>query len=282
MISNTPARKGMVFAGCSFTWGQGLYYYSNLPSLEGKEPPEDHWYGQLVTHSHIRYIEAVRYPRIVANHFKTWELVIKGNGGSNQSIVNYWSSTLTDREASSIHDNNYPDYNYNDISHLVFQLTQYQRDNFIFEYNGITYNKPLHEINDPKNIDIFLEYLRSIGKTFAEWEQEYILNNINNVVRFLKDVESKGIKVYVMAWEDTYFPQVNANEYLNSKLIKFNYKGGEYGTIRQMMKTHRELEIKYDFDSFVEPPKDHHPSLLCHQVMAKHVIEAIENGNNQI
>ena len=28
--------KGLVFGGCSFTWGQGLYYYSDLPRL--KEP----------------------------------------------------------------------------------------------------------------------------------------------------------------------------------------------------------------------------------------------------
>ena len=25
--------KGILFGGCSFTWGQGLYFYSNLPNL---------------------------------------------------------------------------------------------------------------------------------------------------------------------------------------------------------------------------------------------------------
>jgi hypothetical protein len=279
MISNTPPKKGMVFAGCSFTWGQGLYYYSNLPSLEGKEPPPDHWYSWLVTHSHLRYMESVRYPRIVANHFKTWELVTPGNGGSNQFIVKYWSERLTDQEASNIENSNYhhPNYNYKDISHLIFQLTQYQRDNFIFEHNGTKYNMPLHEINKAENINMFLDYLQNTGKTFAEWEEEYIANNINNVVQFLQKIESKGIKVYVMAWEDIYFPQVKANAYLNSKLIKLNYRGKEYETIREMMQANRELEIKYDVANFIETPKDHHPSMLCHQVMAENVINTIES-----
>ena len=26
--------KGIIFAGCSYTWGQGLYYYSGLETLK--------------------------------------------------------------------------------------------------------------------------------------------------------------------------------------------------------------------------------------------------------
>jgi len=284
MISNAPVKKGIVFAGCSFTWGQGLYYYSNLPSLEGKEPPPDCWFSYLVTHSHLRYMEAVRYPRIVANHFKTWELVVPSNGGSNQSIVKYWSDTLTDHEASNIENNNrhFPNYNYNDISHLVFQLTQYQRDNFEFEYKGQKYNKPLQEMNREENIEMFLDWLQSTGQIFHDWENSYIQNNLNNVTNFLKHIESKGIKVIVMAWEEVYINHVLANDYLASKLINFKYNVNEYQTISQMMKANREIEIKHDVANFVETPKDHHPSMLCHQVMAEHVIRAIENGNNKI
>jgi hypothetical protein len=143
--------------------------------------------------------------------------------------------------------------------------------------NEKKYNWPLHEIGRAENTGMFLDYLRSIGKTFEIWEKEYIQNNINNVVQFLQKIESKGIKVYVMAWEDIYFPQVKANTYLNSKLIKFNYKNAEYETIKQMMQANRELEIKYDVDNFIETPKDHHPSMLCHQVMAENVINIIES-----
>jgi hypothetical protein len=49
-----------------------------------------------------------------------------------------------------------------------------------------------------------------------------------------------------------------------------------------MMTKNKELEIKFDHENFIETPKDHHPSLLCHQVMAEHVIKAIKNGNDPI
>ena len=34
--------KGLLFGGCSFTWGQGLYFYSDLPDLYYPKPYEYH------------------------------------------------------------------------------------------------------------------------------------------------------------------------------------------------------------------------------------------------
>ena len=65
--------RGMIFAGCSFTWGHGLYYYSNLPTI--KEPPPDAYDAKLVNYSHLKFMESVRYPRIVADHFNSFEFV---------------------------------------------------------------------------------------------------------------------------------------------------------------------------------------------------------------
>ena len=44
--------KGILFGGCSFTWGQGLYYYSNLnrvPILEN----DYSYYPELIKESNI-------------------------------------------------------------------------------------------------------------------------------------------------------------------------------------------------------------------------------------
>ena len=90
MISkpNAVVSKGMVFAGCSFTWGQGLYYYSNLSTL--REPLPDHYDSSLVTSSHIEYMRTIRYPRLVSNYFNTFEYVHPNNGGSNHSAIAWW------------------------------------------------------------------------------------------------------------------------------------------------------------------------------------------------
>ena len=77
--------KGIIFAGCSFTWGQGLYYYSNLPTL--KEPDPFCYDGNLVEQSHIKFMESVRFPRLVANHFKTFANPFSCG---NQSFCQYW------------------------------------------------------------------------------------------------------------------------------------------------------------------------------------------------
>ena len=64
-------KKGIVFAGCSFTWGQGLYYYSKMETL--KEPAPEQYEHKLVTDAHKRFMATLRFPRLVANHFKTFE-----------------------------------------------------------------------------------------------------------------------------------------------------------------------------------------------------------------
>ena len=45
-IKDDKVTKGIIFAGCSFTWGQGLYYYSNMETL--KEPPPNQYDVTLV------------------------------------------------------------------------------------------------------------------------------------------------------------------------------------------------------------------------------------------
>ena len=65
--------NGIVFLGCSFTWGQGLYFYSGLDTL--KLPDNEYMFNQNeVTHAHIMYKNKFRFARLVADEFKTFEL----------------------------------------------------------------------------------------------------------------------------------------------------------------------------------------------------------------
>ena len=68
-------KKGILFAGCSFTWGQGLYYYSGLETL--KEPAPEQFDKKLIKDAHLRFMWTIRFPRLVANHFETFEIVKK-------------------------------------------------------------------------------------------------------------------------------------------------------------------------------------------------------------
>lgn len=289
MIRNPNSRitKGMIFAGCSFTWGQGLYYYSNLPTLS--EPLPDHYDETLLTGSHLEYAKRKRYPRLVANHFNTFEHVHPKNGGSNQSAVGWWEACFSKnkndqevwREGFIV-----PRIDYTEISHVFFQLTQFQRNNFTLEYNGETHSIPLHEAQHGKYTDIFVKWLDQRGQTFDNWLQTYIQDNINQVKNFLENCESHGITTYIMTWPPMYLDYIDRDPWLQSRLITFDYNGKSYRSIEDLMSPsfmhcpqyNPEMTIKFDRESFGVTPKDHHPSSKCHQVIANAIIKRIEKN----
>lgn len=284
MISKSDARvtKGMIFAGCSFTWGQGLYYYSNLSSLQ--EPPPDQYNPHFVYPTHLKFAETLRYPRLVANHFKTFELVHPQNGGSNQGAVNWWKECFNFEETRRFP--HYPIYKIDksDISHLVFQLTQWQRDNFAFEIDGKKFNIPFHATYQGENRSYFFRWLELQKKSLNTWIEEYMQSGIEYVKLFLQDCENNGIKTYVFTWPEEYLRYIDKDEWLKHRLITFNYKGINYRSIEDLMgpgvmqhKTYNpELTIKWDETEFEITPKDHHPSPACHKVMAESIINRIE------
>ena len=81
--------KGMLFGGCSYTWGQGLYFYSDLPDLYN--PKNIHEFlGHKVTNAQIEFKNTIRYARLVSNHFNTFEIVKIDNGGSDDETFNFF------------------------------------------------------------------------------------------------------------------------------------------------------------------------------------------------
>jgi hypothetical protein len=295
MISKKDERiyKGMMFLGCSFTWGQGLYYYSNMPTL--KEPLPDHFDPKLVTEAHLQYKNRIRYPRLVADHFDTWELVHPFNGGSNHSAIKWFKSwllnSLTEEEkrfelvenvqmSMNKHNADEPPqvYHFNEFSHAFIQLSQFHRNNFELTHNGQTHNIPFAMINEENKElkELFFDYLSSKNLTIDEWIDLYILDNLKEVKNFLLLCEHYNIKTGIMTWPNEYLPYFEKDTWFKDRLITFDYKGSNYLSINDLMKSNRECEIKHDYESFQETPKDHHPSKICHRIMADSVIKYIE------
>ena len=293
MQSKESARvtKAMIFAGCSFTWGQGLYYYSNLPTLQ--EPPPDQYDPMMVKRSHKEFMKSVRYPRLVANHFNTFELVHPQNGGSNEGAVNWWRACLTTTEDNTnVHGLRVQPYKHSEVSHLVFQLTQWQRDQFEFTYKQYPYDSappqhfkvPFHETWREPYGKFFSKWCSDNNIDLNEFMNNRILTVINNVKTFLQECEHNGIKTYLFTWPAEHISYIKDDPWLAERFITFDYKGSKYESIEDLMDPgtmhskgrNPELTVKWDEDSFEVTPKDHHPSLKCHQVMAENVIKHIE------
>jgi len=293
MISKKDSKvtKGMIFAGCSYTWGQGLYYYSNLETLRDQNNPWGYTRG-IANPAHHLFKESVRFPRLVANHFNSYEIVHPENGGANDVIIEYWKNCFTNREknaelltiAHGVVPAKVEQIEYEEVSHIVFQLTQWMRDLYEIEYEGEKINLPVQWYWDnnpnrdiPNLKDIFEKYVEKNGGDFSDLNESLQLRALNNLKTFLMECENRGIKTYVLSWPHEFIKLIEKDEWIKERWITFDYEGKNYECIEYLNENNPELEIYKDHESFKVPPQDSHPSLKCHQIIAENVIRFIEN-----
>lgn len=281
MKSQNPVTKGMIFAGCSFTWGQGLYYYSNMPTL--KEPSANCYDPDLVEATHIKYMESVRFPRLVANHFNTYELCQPWNGGASYSIHDWWQRCFMNKDDPEKNKGNHPvnppTYNYEDISHVFYQFTQWHRAHSPAMLGRPHPSAHCDVLQDPK----FVEWLIDNNLTVDQYIDQSKRKDIQDAKEFLQTFADRGIKVYVMSWPMDITDYIEQDDWLRNRIIKFNYDGIIYPSIEHMMEikgnqqiVNPELTIYRDTEEFDETPQDMHPSKLCHRVIADNIIKHLE------
>jgi hypothetical protein len=270
--------KGIIFGGCSFTWGQGLYFYSDLENL-AYPPTENVFNGEDLKLSHIKFRETLYYPRLVANHFNTFETFKNSNGGSEDETFQFFKFIFEEKNKTLDHIS-YEKYNYHDFDYMIIQLSQMWRNRFFYDKNDINkfINVSIFNISEiEKKYPEFLEWFYNGDETFDDcsetmMEQQFL--RLKNEVIFY---EEKGIKVRILSWQNELVAPILKDPYLSERFIKLKYKNKEHKTIESLQREHKNMVIKSDFDNFVgNPPLDHHPSKLCHQIIAENIINNIQ------
>ncbi len=293
-LKNETFTKGLIFAGCSFTWGQGLNYYNNFPT--NIELPLGKYDKTKLTSSQVKYIKKYRFPRLVANHFNTFEYVRWDNGGSNQDAIDWFHVCLTQianldtPEANIINGIKPMRIDYSEISYVIFQLTQLERDFITLEIEGQSIRDGyLQWISERK--DQLSWYLDKHNLDFDEWCKARLLDSFNNVKSFLMECEYKGIQTIVTTWPANNLEYINKDKWMQDRLLPLCYKGNTHYTFEDLVggdgrynkPDNGELIIIYDHDNFIEPPTDLHLSKLGHKVIADNIIAYIENkGRNYL
>lgn len=258
--------KGIVFAGCSFTWGQGLYYYSNVESLKYPEKDSSFIIGNL-TEYQIKYMESKRFARIVSNHFDAVEFVSETNGGTDKTTAEYWQK----------HIGNHKHYPFTDFSHVIFQLTQPQRSYTTFEINNKKYSlRPFFD--NETNYDLFIKWIEINNLTFDDWYFLHTKETLNFVKEKLIYFEENGIKTYVLSWPDEYIPFIYEDEFLFERFINFKYKNVIFDSLESLMLI-PEMKISTDIKHLKREINDDHPSLSCHKLIAESIINKITSEN---
>jgi len=277
---NPKMTKGMAFAGCSFTWGQCLWYYSNLSSLVVQE--YNKYDSSYVNFTHKAFTEANRYPRLVANHFNTYELCQPFNGGSNSTILDYWKDYAFSDDSNinqqRITNRNIrgPVYDIRDIDCFVLQFTAWPRSDITFEHRGKVYGPMQRWSLFTDHESLFHEYLEDNNISVDRFFSDSKKNDVNMIKSFLLGLQKKGIRVFTLCWPHDLVQYILEDKWLSDNFIKIQYDGKEFTDIETLIKEYPEMSIMGDNDFFIEPPKDGHPSLKCHRVIADSIIRFIE------
>ena len=267
--------KGLLFGGCSFTWGQGLYFYSDLPNLFN--PPPYEYHGDKVTDAHKKFMETIRFPRLVANHFKTFEVFKTVNGGSEDETFEFFENIFTDPNRYKLQSHvSYDRFTYDDFSYIIIQISQLFRNRFHFEIGGekfVSNLPPKADWGDPSNL---LKWMEVNNYSVEDWKNQLAEQQYHRLVKELKFYEEKGIKTKILTWEDDLLNHIKNDEYLNSRFIRLHYNGEVFETIQQLQQKHKEMFIEHDpyFNGYVY--NDHHPSKKCHRIIADNIISVIE------
>jgi hypothetical protein len=274
-IRNDIQIRGIAFAGCSFTWGQGLYYYSNLPTLS--EPGKFKFQPELLTAPQIKYMESVRWPRLVATHFNSFELTQPFNGGAVYTILGWWNTCFKNFLDGGSPKNPEVRCDYSEISHLVFQMTQWHRSQKVVQFNSGELQCSHFELWTTYK-DEFFVWLDKNGITLDEYVDQAKKRDVREVSTWLQSLEQRGIKISILTWPADLVQYILDDPWLADRFISFDYNGSSFDSIEGMIEQNKHLEIINDYEFFEVPPIDHHPSLACQPVIAAAVIKHIEKN----
>lgn len=283
--------KGIIFAGCSFTWGEALELYSDYPTIRYdyyKQEHKGYFFPEAVMYQkpgHIRFIESNRFARKVAQHFNTFDLVHPKNGGSLNTMRKFISSSLLEYEG--------------DIEYVVLQFTEILRDVYIhdkcldtccsisvreilndrvsYECNELS----LDEYSKYKSYELYNQYFGD--KTPLDIDNEYSTKELIKTLKFLKDIYDSGIKIKLLGtwtsdiqkYENLKNVDLELYNFYKQNLITINSDGREYETIFSAYNSNPQYRISTDLPW----SNNDHPSLKFHNLLTKSIIKNIENDN---
>jgi len=294
--------KGIIFVGCSFTWGGGLEYYP--PFKDIPNPYAFQYDEQKITFAIMNFIKANRFSRLVANNFEMWEANRLNCGGSDDGSIDQVKMMLGlgrfgEGELNKQFENiKMQRYSPDEIEYVVFQLTDPFR-NYHIDVNGEKlvvniaqirqrdtneFNRnDINKFKDTLDDDTFNKFFKFYMDNFNSWEEMedyFILQNLNGVIELFKEVEALGIKCKLWSWHNEYVSFVKKHEYLSKKFITLKYDDTEFDCLYDLMKTHSKFKISTSgFLVNGKPVPDDHQTLECHRIIADSIINSIENDN---
>jgi len=256
--------KGILGIGCSFTWGESLYYYSDLDNLPVTKYHE--FDNELINISMLAYKDKHRFIRKLADYYDTWELVLSNNGGNNENtfIDTTWTHLL------------HGEIDITDFKLVVWQITQWERSTINSDIDIIEYHNFLHSVNS-----------KHIMKSYFNWRENLEEYEIRRQLTFIdeisKEFESYGIKVVTIVWPESFLNYEIYNDKFKERHVPIQYKDKIYDSFESLFfDTDYELTVKNDFKSENVHMNDTHFGLHGQEVLKNSIIKKLEQDNFKI
>lgn len=287
-----------IFAGCSFTWGQGLWSYW----------PSKKWYvpkvGEYLEHAPIpQEADFFRIDNRFANKVTNQNfnmndpLVKRHNGGTDDESIRFIKHIKYDNwvGVSTLQTIN---VEWERVHSIFFQTTQLYRSPFFFFYKGEEYSVRAHpgfggfsivdkihrdekgisfREEEQDSIDIFLDWLIDNNLTPEDFVDIHTKNMIDRIEELFKECESDGKKVYIFSWTDEYLEEIKNREYFNDKFIRLRKFDTDetFDCIEHLMDKYPNMTIQYDDTKIHDCGGDAHPSLECHKIIEQSINDFI-------
>lgn len=257
--------------GCSFTFGEGLQFFSNLKSVD---IPKQHMFDyEQLTHAQYRFIQNNRYSKILADLLGGVDVNSSKNGGSNNGIYNELQLlNINDTELKLKDRVGYKRETYvrlDEIDYIVIQFTNIYRDELLI--NGKVYP----QLNMVENIDEYIKKYLTEDFTFDDYTKKLCEETIIKFKKIFKKIEQKNpnIKIRVFSWENELDEYLRNDEYFKDKTITFHYKNIEYKTLRDIIYGKIKLTIQETFHPNCR--NDQHMNLEGHRFIAESIYKTL-------
>lgn len=263
-----------LFLGCSFTWGEGLQYYSELPSVIFHS---HHTFDiRELTYPQYQFISKNRFARIVADNFNGIEIVNSENGGNHKVMIDSLAKPfefLVSKELAFSDSMNYRKESFhhkNEISHIVIQFTDVYRDSF--DSMGALKEWGRQEQH---------KYCIEKGISSEDFEKDAIRYILRLFKKELEEYIKMDVKITFFLWQDKFWLDVfNEPEFqlFKDNLLPIKYNGLTYFSINDLTNRGNKFTIQSDFcEKMKKQCGDVHLNIEGHKIIAKSIIEKFSN-----
>jgi len=241
--------KGIFALGDSFTWGEGLYFYSDLDNLPFNH---EHTFDfNSITEGMAAYKNKYRWLNLVCSELDTWSVSKLLNGSMNGLNIRFLSELLENNGFLDLRKGTFVN---NDIwKNYQFNINLSDFDTLIFQFSSIS--------RDEESITSLLE------------ELDILLTKVEN---------EYNIKVYTFVWMvENYENPIYQTKYMH-RHVPIYFNNDKYNYFEPLVNEDSfNLTIKSDFAQKNLQINDMHFNHNGNRVIANSIIKKIKEDKNE-